>query len=152
MKTIHISHIALFAITALLLGGCNVKMKVKESGRFDSAPIAKEVVAYAVAKQFRDSHGDRFVKVGEVRFDVSLDIYHVEVFYLEGSSEQGYKEKRYVMELNRFYDASRQSLVLYLGRFPTELFGDKARPFPSFTVTIDNMMNMKTDDASVKTE
>lgn len=132
-------------LAALLFVGCDQKPKSPKSTGAEHAPqpppVEIQVIAPAIEKQFATRFADGFAKVGKVRFDGSLDVYHVEVLYTEKD-----QEKRYVMELKRIIYADRPNYVVYLGTFPAPLLGDQSTAdAKDFEVTIDEMMNEEDD-------
>tara|TARA_B110000305_G_C19313406_1_gene575140 strand:+ start:317 stop:787 length:471 start_codon:yes stop_codon:yes gene_type:complete len=133
-------------LAALLFVGCDQKPESPKSTGAEHAPQATpveiQVIAPAIEKQFATRFADGFAKVGKVRFDDSLDVYHVEVLYTEKD-----QEKRYVMELKKIVYADRPNYVVYRGTFPAPLLGDQstAAAAKDFEVTIDEMMNEEDD-------
>lgn len=125
----------LLILTAILLVGCDRKGSPcieKGSSSLAKPPIAIDVIAPAVANQMA---GERFVRVGEVRFDQSDDKYYVEVLYLFGG-----QEGRQLLVLHRQIYPDRPNFMAYMGEFDLVLPRGGAREY--LTITIDEMMGL----------
>ncbi len=131
----------LFALlTALLVVGCDKKDPELQP------PISIDVIAPAVTDQMKDKLAERFLEVGQVRFDGSAGVYHVEVFYRVDE-----QERRYIMEFRRELDVDRPNLTVYRAKFPLRLLDDDgtANVQAFFSIAIDGMMGVEDDSQQV---
>lgn len=139
-----IKPLAATLLCLLLFTGCDTKSTAQKPA-IETPPIEINVIAPAVAKQLANRFGDRFARVGNIRFTRtetagftdSPYCYHVEFFYKDMD-----QEKRYVMEMGKVTKEASPNLVTYECEIPLALFGeDSGTADKKFRVTIDNMMN-----------
>lgn len=100
MKT-KVKLLAITVLSSLLFASCDTKSTVANPTN-DTPPIAINVVAPEITKQLTNRFGERFLRVGDVKFSMAKPdeysdpayCYHVEILY-----KQENQEKRHVMEL-----------------------------------------------------
>jgi hypothetical protein len=130
-------------LSALVLLGCEKKIESRNPAADQSPPIELEVIPTALANEFSQLIGDRFIRIGKVSFDPESNVYHAELFYKQENTQA---ENRYVLEFTPGNREHQVNLISYRVEIPPAILGETNRNSANRYLYIDEMLNQSKND------